>query len=348
MVETVTPPTGSMPPGHSLSSLCDLCGDTTAYFCREESPEKLRTLVCSNCGLMYASPQPSPAEVDHLNLINRGDQGSPTRSPSGLLSDRDLRAEEHFSDWAFKVIQRVVSVPGKSVLTLRCRSGSLSVRLVEQGANVCAIDSYEANVRHAREQRGLAATFLVPMSRFHDLVPPCGSPFDMVVGLNEHVLAHVMSPRLLLGRMFDLLKPGGHLFLEEKDVLLPAPHLDAFVLDSGQAHLFHLTLETTARYVRAAGFELIECEIDEDRISDYKHLRLVARKPESAIASVKYPPIVLEAPGGKETLRRVQILERADRLKKRRRAMNVRARQLLKRIPGLRQAWHVAQRLWRH
>lgn len=347
MAESVTQRAGvqSEP---QLRGRCDLCGDTAAYVGSDESPERLRTLVCVSCGLMYASPQPSPAEVDHLNLINRGDQGSPTRTPAGLLSQRDLRAEEHFSDWAFNVIQRFVSVAGKSVLTLRCRSGSLSGRLVEQGATVCAIDSYEANVRHAREKRGLATTFLVPMSGFHELAPPCGAPFDMVVGLNEHVLAHVMSPRLLLARMFDLLKPGGYLFLEEKDVLRPAPHLEAFVLDSGRAHLFHLTRDTTRRYVQAAGFELLECEIDRERVSDYTHLRLIARRPESSRAPVNRSRVVPASPGGADILRRVRRWERADRSRRRWKAMQLRVRQLLRPIPGLQRAWRMTRRFWRH
>jgi SAM-dependent methyltransferase len=345
MMDTITRPGERLRPGQRARGRCDLCGETTAYACRAESPARLRSLVCVSCGLMYASPQPSPAEVDHFNLVNRGDQGSRTRSPSGRLSERDLRGEEFYSDWAFDVIQRVVSVAEKSVLTLRCRSGSLSRRLVEKGATVCGIDSYEANVRHAREVRGLATTFVVPMSGFHELVPPCGAPFDVIAGLNEHVLAHVMSPRLLLARMFELLKPGGYLFLEEKDVLLPAPHLDYFVLDSGPAHLFHLTLPTTARYVRAAGFELIECEMDEERVSDYKHLRVVARKPESAVVSAMSPPFFPDAPGAEDVLRQVRRLEREVQRKKRWRSIDSRSRRLLKRIPGLRQAWHLTRRL---
>jgi SAM-dependent methyltransferase len=231
-------------------------------------------------------------------------------------------------------------------MILRCRSGSLNVRLLEEKAEVCGVDPYETNVWYATQRRGLAATFFMPMSRFHDLDVPFGNQFDMVVGLNEHVLAHVMSPRLLLGRLYDLLKPGGYLFLDEKDVLLPTPQLETFVLDSGRAHLFHLTLQTTARYITGAGFELTECEIDKERTSLYKHLRVVARKPETASTPVKCSPVPQQIAGARNVLCRLQVLACKAWLKNRRRVIHSHCRESLKRVPGARQAWRLSRRLF--
>jgi hypothetical protein len=44
-------------------------------------------------------------------------------------------------------------------------------------------------------------------------------------------------------------------------------------------HTFHFTQDTLGRYVRSAGFEIIECGIDRSKTSASRHLLIVARKP---------------------------------------------------------------------
>lgn len=97
---------------------------------------------------------------------------------------------------------------------------------------------------------------------------------------------------MLLEKIFSVLKPGGYLFLDEKDVLKPARYKTGSVFQSGPVHQYHLTAQTTARYLEAAGFVVIECTIDNRRTSDFQHIRAVARKPEAQnLSGVPSQPI---------------------------------------------------------
>jgi hypothetical protein len=105
----------------------------------------------------------------------------------------------------------------------------------------------------------------------------------------HHVLSHVLSPRTLLEKLFEMLVPGGYLFLDEKDVLLPARYKTQSIFDTGLAHQYHLTVHTTARYLESTGFQLIECQIDKKRISTFHHIRGIAQKPKGQeISRVAY------------------------------------------------------------
>jgi 2-polyprenyl-3-methyl-5-hydroxy-6-metoxy-1,4-benzoquinol methylase len=324
----------------TFESPCDLCGAPEAFLGSAESPERCRTLVCVNCGLIYASPRPARSEVDVFNLQNPGDAGSLASAPFGLLDEKDLRLEERMALWASKFIERFTDVKGKRVLSLRCLSGALAASLRRKGADVCGIDPFDTNIRHARRERGLSDTLVVPMSGFHELDLPWDCQFDVIEGLSVHVLAHVMYPRRLLSRILDLLKPGGYLFLDEKDVLLPVLRFDDFVLDTGRAHQHQLTLQTTARYVRLVGFELLECQIDQERVSAFHHIRVVARKLSSEPAALTSPTVERNGQVGKEIVRQLHRLAWAAWLKRQRKSVSARSRRVLTQIPGLQQLWH--------
>jgi SAM-dependent methyltransferase len=314
---------------------CELCGAREAYLVGRESTERCRTVVCVNCGLTYARPQPSPSEVDVLNLHNLGDAGSLASAPCGILDAKDLRVEERVASWAVNVIARFTPIAGTRILSLRCLSGALAATFRQQGAEVYGVDPFDTNIRHARRERGLSDTLTIPMSRFHELRLPWDSPFDIIEGLSVHVLAHVMSPRQFLSRILDLLKPGGYLFLDEKDVLLPAPGFADFVLDTGPAHQHHLTCETTARYVRSLGFELLDCQIDQERVSSFHHIRVVARKP--AIARAVTPLVESTGDAGKGVVRQLQRLAWAAWVNRQRKTMSARSHHVLRQILGRRQ-----------
>jgi SAM-dependent methyltransferase len=282
--------------------------------------------------------------VDGYNLSNPGDKGSLIWAPSGFLDKRFLREQENDVAWSSKIIERFVDVKDKSVLSLRCLSGALPAHLKARGATVFAVDSFDSNIRYASDVRSVSNTLVLPFSEFHELQLPWHCRFSVIEALSIHLLAHVMQPRMLLARIFDVLKPGGYLFLDEKDVLLPKKGLGYFVLDSGPAHLYHLTRDTVAAYVRCAGFELVECQVDSDRMSDFQHIRTVARKPDVP-GAVAFSEVFGAAPQGKAVLRKLKKLEWTAWLRAHRREIPGRSRRILKRIPGLRQAWRLSRRL---
>ena len=121
-----------------------------------------------------------------------------------------------------ETIKEASDIKDKRILNLRCQTGALSERLQSEGAKVFNVEPFEKNMQYARNQRKLSDIFPLPFSRFSQLQIPFQGPFDAINVLTHHVLAHVLSPHILLEKIFSLLKPGGYLFLDEKDVLWPA------------------------------------------------------------------------------------------------------------------------------
>jgi SAM-dependent methyltransferase len=313
--------------GHNVSSedkrekpleACDLCGSVESFHLVDASPKRCRLVVCSECALIYASPQLSGASLDvHYDTVFES-PGTKLRAPSGLALEEDVRYEEkHVANWGAKIVHRFVEVEGKNILDLRCHSGALSVALKAKGANVISVDPFEANANYCKRVRGLSNVFVLPFSRFSDLALPVHEQFDIVTGLIDHVLGHLLSPRIFLARVFEFLKPGGYLFLVEKDVLLPSwlPDYEIkFVFDSGPAHQYHLTRETTTRYLLAAGFEIVECNIDDQSMTSFRHVLAIARKPYNRLVSPRGFEAVVNAPTAEAVRRRVKWLQRTWRL----------------------------------
>jgi SAM-dependent methyltransferase len=232
---------------------------------------------------MHASPPLSPESLDSFyDDTFANDPGCQVRAGSNFPSDKDRKKEELLAEtWGINIIKRFIEPRGKHILDLRCRTGALTSILQEEGAEVIGVEPFSGNANYARQVRRLPNIVNLPFSRFHLFPAPSHDYFDIVNILPHHVLAHVLSPRRLLEKIFKVLKPGGYIFLDEKDVLQPVRHKKQSALDSGPAHQFHLTLQTSARYLSAIGFTLLEYEIDKNRSSDFRHMRIVAQKPKA-------------------------------------------------------------------
>lgn len=270
---------------------CDLCHSEEALLLAEGAAGGCPLAICTQCRLIYAWPQLSAAALDNFyEDIFANDPGSIQRAGSAFPPDEDRRKEEALAEhWSIKIIKRFIDPRGKKILDLRARTGAMTSILQTAGADVLGVEPFQANANYARQVRRLSNVFDLPFSRFYQFPLPPDGQVDVVNVLNHHVLAHVLSPRRLLERIFDVLAPGGYLFLDEKDVLHPVRHKKRSALDSGPAHQFQLTVHTTSRYIRATGFELLECELDPHRSSDFRHIRIVARKPKEVATDSAFP-----------------------------------------------------------
>ena len=274
-------PTRKLPHDSIIEGACDLCHSTEAFLLAEPSPLNSQIVLCGHCHLMYAYPQLSPDTLDSFYDDDfRNDPGSRMRPGEGLEDQDDIRKQDATAEWGLDIIKRFTGIKDKKILNLRCQSGALTARLKSEGAVVYSVEPFEKNIQYATTVRGLSEVSFLPFSGFPTLPIPFPFQFDVINVLMHHVLAHVLSPRTLLEKLFERLVPGGYLFLDEKDVLLPARYKIQSIFESGLAHQYHLTLHTTARYLESAGFRLIECQIDKKRISDFQHIRAIAQKPD--------------------------------------------------------------------
>ncbi len=302
-----------------ISTECDLCQSTHASVAWKHPEENICILICENCQLMRVSPPLSPEALDSFyDDTFANDPGCQLRAGSNFPPDKDREKEEILAEtWGITIMKRFIDPRGKQILDLRCRTGALTSILKEAGADVIGVEPFSGNANYARQMRGLSNIVDLPFSKLHLFPHHSDECYDAVNILPHHVLAHVLSPRRLLEQVFQALKPGGYVFLDEKDVLHPARHKKQSALDTGPAHQFHLTLHSTAQYFRTLGFNLVEHEIDKNRSSDFRHIRVVAQKPKEGRAT-SIPPgqILKDASPRTETIRRrLQWVEKSWKLR---------------------------------
>ncbi len=160
-------------------------------------------------------------------------------------------------------IDERANLPGKKVLDVGCGGGILSEGLSQRGAHVTAIDMGEAPLAVAR-LHGLESGVKVDYQQItvEELASQQPGTYDVVSCLE--MLEHVPQPASVIKACFDLLKPGGQLFLSTIN-RNPKSFLFAIV---GAEHVLKMLPKGThefkkfirpselANYVRSAGFEL--------------------------------------------------------------------------------------------
>ncbi len=263
---------------------CDLCGHHEKHILADASPARCQIVMCEHCGLFYASPSLSPDLLDKFyDEEFEGDAGTNKRLMKGDIEQRKVNVEDRIArTWAMPLIQSHVDVSGKSVLDVRCRSGALAAALAEAGAAVTAIDPLEPNVRYAQRREAIGDVRFIPIEDFERMDVFDDEQFDVITVLSIHLLSHSPSPSKLLHRLRALLKPGGYLFLDEKDVFHPVRATGETVFDTGPAHFFHFTTDSLRKYFSACGFDIVECSIDPKRKKSSRHIRSVVRRPANA------------------------------------------------------------------
>ena len=318
-----------------MSAECDLCQSTQASVAWIHPEENSSILICEGCRLMRASPPLSSEALDSFyDDTFANDPGCQLRAGSNFPPDKDRKKEEVLAEtWGIKIIKRFIDPRGKRILDLRCRTGALTSILKEEGAEVIGVEPFDGNANFARQARGLSNVIDLPFSRLHQFPLPSEEYYDVINILPHHVLAHVLSPRRLLEQVLKALKPGGYVFLDEKDVLHPARHKKQSALDSGPAHQFHLTLQTTAQYFRTLGFNLLEYEIDKNRSSDFRHIRIVAQKPHKRRSTTTAgSQIINPGPSADAIRRRLRWLERGWNVRLTKLAVKKKALRILKKV----------------
>jgi SAM-dependent methyltransferase len=269
-------------PGSRLVSDCEICGGTDFLDVAKGSAALCPIKMCKSCGHFFTSPCIDTEDMAQFyDEEFEGDAGAETRLAEGAIAGQKIRREQKkMRQWALPIITGQCELAGKKVLDLRTRSGSMAELMAEQGADVTGIDPFPANVDFATNDRKLDNVLLVPLSDWHRLEPLENDTYDVVSALTIHTLAHLPWPRKFLSRLYDLTKPGALLFFNEKSVLEPGYSTARSVLDIGAGHYHHFTVESFRQVFEAAGFEILNCELDSSRKSSAKHIKLIARTPD--------------------------------------------------------------------
>ncbi len=296
-----------------MTDICDLCQTSDPVIVSGPNPLQGKIALCRRCGLFFASPRLEAEALERFygNEFT-GDAGANALArEDGTPSTKKVRSEERrVKRWSLPLIQRHATLAGKDILDLRMRSGALAAAMTAAGGRVTAIDPFTANVQYARERRKLSLARQLPMTEIHRLEGFGKESFDIVTAMTIHLLAHLQSPGEFLQRTLQVLRPGGWLFLMEKDVLRPNYNVARPTpFSSGTAHQYHLTRDTMALYLRAAGFELIQCRIDPHYATGQNRvITAIARKPERKDIQVP-ADLFKDGPAPQDYLKRVQRIQ---------------------------------------
>jgi SAM-dependent methyltransferase len=240
---------------------CAICGvdDARVLSRRARWRQRVTTVVCRRCGLVYASPRP---ERERLGRFYREQIYTQYIDASGrfrerLLAASRLQARDTFAFFVGRAGQRLAEA---RLLEVGCGLGDFLVLARQAGARVLGLELEGPYADFAEKEHGLS----IARSRIEDL--DTTNRFDVIALF--HVVEHLEEPVDVLSALRPRLAGGGRLFIEVPNFMGPwrIPFTEFLRLE----HLYNFSPETLRRVLARAGFRVTS----EDR--DPFLLRVVA------------------------------------------------------------------------
>lgn len=227
---------------------CPACGasaDRDFLRAPGDGGHEYRLAQCGRCAMVYLNPRPDESSVGAFYPAEYAPYQPPARRRRGFLRglrDRLGLRERNLSD-------HIPLQPSGLLLDYGCGSGWFAAQMRDRGWNAVGMDFSSHAVEAARRNFGLT---VIHGSLPHPAVPP-GSADAVTL---RAVLEHVHDPGKLLDAVFDVLRPGGWLFVS-------VPNLSSWgfrrfgrswsQLDLPR-HLLHFTPPTLRALVERHGF----------------------------------------------------------------------------------------------
>jgi 2-polyprenyl-3-methyl-5-hydroxy-6-metoxy-1,4-benzoquinol methylase len=234
---------------------------------------------CGRCSLVYLNPRPGPEVIDRdYDWFRHGTlQKQARKRRHGLIRRfsrrvkmvvRGLRPRER------RVLRRIRQfVRTGRFLDVGCGNGFMVGHMAVAGFEAHGFDLSEEAVAMAREQ----GRTTVVRGTLYDTPFPDGH-FDAILLMS--ILEHEHRPSRALGRVKDLLRPGGHAFIKVPNY---ACWNRAVLKDTWSGwffpqHLYYFTPKTLARVVEKAGLEVVRNSFwDHAPVSDV--MWMVGKRP---------------------------------------------------------------------
>jgi 2-polyprenyl-3-methyl-5-hydroxy-6-metoxy-1,4-benzoquinol methylase len=269
-------------------TLCPACGSdkrTATVFTRRDNeaalPDPWRMVQCADCQSIWLDPRPDarslPRAYDDYythatesdDIPQHGGSGLAWRLVHGYLNRRFGMHRQPASGWGYVIFsliepwrlkldyygrhltRRRVGAPGR-LLDIGCGNGAFLARAADMGwqAQGCEIDP-----------KAVAACRSVGIDVLEgDAFHPSLAKRSFDVITMSHVIEHVHDQRALLQRAYDLLRPGGRLWLA-----LPNPRSIGLHVSGSAWHAlhppYHLGIPSShilVKWLRRTGFSDIQ------------------------------------------------------------------------------------------
>ncbi len=255
-------------PPDSLTNPCNLCGATafSVLARRGRDGNALRTVICSNCGLVWSDPFPHETRQFYSEDYRLEYKGSFEPKPRHVIRAAQVAIER------LRKVSWLFAQP-KKVLDVGSGGGEFAYLLSTHGHEVKGIEPNRGYSEYSRREYGLD----VINGFVQDADLQAGS-FDVVT--IWHVLEHTPDPTGVLQRLHHWLRPDGMLVVE-------VPNVEATCHAPGSsfhdAHLFNFSVATLTGMLSRAGFAQEECALT----ADGGNITLIARRVMLADASIE-------------------------------------------------------------
>lgn len=238
-IQSVIPLTAYPYTGEAIA--CNLCGSNArTVICETDRRwKKLRTIACSDCGLLRTDPMPTDAELDrYYRNEYRLDYQLAGRRPPKFHLVRSMREARNRAAYLSNALK-----PGARVLDVGCGTGEFLKFAKDRGCEVIGIEPGRTYAEFARSEYGIDV-INAPWQQAD--LPLSG--FDVVTC--QQVVEHLRDPMAALAAMAAWLKPEGMLYVSVPDMRSnDKPSFERFHF----AHIYGFTPETLDVALRLNG-----------------------------------------------------------------------------------------------
>lgn len=277
---------------------CSLCGggNTKTLSRRDAVGLPARTVMCLDCGLIYLNPRPNKEWYEKFYSSVSGKQHAYKESAhtdeSKPIGWGFEKARQHGRALAERLGQYMR--PGLTIDVGSSEGGVLAGLGDRLNITPLGIEPAAAEAEYAAAKGIPTHAALIENIEFSEINLP---PADNVVCVKS--LNHFLDPAYFFTWAWKTLKPGGRLILEVKNFRHQVRRSGRIRSGIQLDHPYMYTPQTLSLFVERAGFEILHCDIDEEKTAGALrvqrelglpagHIRIAARKTDRQPFSVAF------------------------------------------------------------